>query len=176
MKLLIPLAEGFEDIEALAVIDILRRAGIQIDIVGVPGTVITSKSGVRVMVDKKLSEMKAEDYDGIVLPGGKAVEILGRTSSLLDTIKKLDARKKLIAAICIAPSILAKTGILDSRKATIYPGFEKELPRPRGDKIVVDENIITSQGPGTAIEFALKIIEILKGQQKAGQIRREIIA
>lgn len=177
MKLFIPLAEGFEDIEALTVVDILRRAGITIDTVGVPGSVITSKSGVRVMVDRRLAELRAEDYDGIILPGGeKAVEILNRTTSLLDVIKKLDARGKLIAAICAAPSVLAKTGILEDKKATIYPGLEKQLPRPREDKIVVDRNIITSQGPGTAVEFALKLVETLKGQLKAEKIRREIIA
>lgn len=177
MKLFIPLAEGFEDIEALTVVDILRRAGITIDTVGVPGSAITSKSGVRVMVDRRLADLRAEDYDGIILPGGeKAVEILSKTISLLDAIKKLDARGKLIAAICAAPSVLAKTGILENKKATIYPGLEKQLPRPREDKIVVDKNVITSQGPGTAVEFALKLVETLKGQLKAEKIRREIIA
>ena len=176
MKLFIPLAEGFEDIEALTVVDILRRAGISIDTVGVPGSVITSKSGVRVMVDKRIVEIKAEDYDGIVLPGGgMGVETLGRTNYLLDIIKNLDARGKLIAAICAAPSILAKNGILEGKKASIYPGMEKELPKPRDERVVVDGSIITSQGPGTTIEFALKLVSILKGQAKANQIKTALI-
>ena len=172
-----PLAEGFEDIEAFSVVDILRRADISIDTVGVPGTVITSSSNVRVMVDRKIAEIRAEDYDGVVLPGGgKAVDVLYRTNSLNDIIKKLDDKGKLIAAICAAPSILAKIGILEDRKATIYPGMERELPRPRDDRVIVDKNIVTSQGPGTAIDFALKIVEVLKGESKATQIRKNLIA
>jgi len=156
---------------------VIRRAGIPIDTVGVSGSVVTSSSGVRIMVDRKMIEIKAEDYDGIIIPGGgKAVDILKRTNSLLDIIKRLDAKQKLIAAICAAPTILAKLGVLEERKATVYPGLERELPKPRDDKVVVDKNIITSQGPGTAIEFALKIVEFLKGEAKASQIRRDLIA
>lgn len=177
MRLFIPVAEGFEDIEVFTVVDVMRRAGIPIDTVGVSGSVVTSSSGVRIMVDRKMIEIKAEDYDGIIIPGGgKAVDILKRTNSLLDIIKRLDAKQKLIAAICAAPTILAKLGVLEERKATVYPGLERELPKPRDDKVVVDKNIITSQGPGTAIEFALKIVEFLKGEAKASQIRRDLIA
>lgn len=177
MKLFIPLADGFEDVEAFAVIDILRRADIPIDTVGIPGSVITSSNKVKVMVDRKMIEIRAEDYDGVVLVGGsKAVDILNRTNSLLDIVKKFDAKGKTIAAICAAPTILAKLGVLDNRKATIYPGMERELPKPRDEKVIVDKNVITSQGPGTAIEFALKIVETLKGESKAAQIRRNLIA
>ena len=177
MRLFIPVAEGFEDIEVFSVIDVMRRAGIPIDTVGVSGSVVTSCSGVRVMVDRKMMEIKAEDYDGVIIPGGsKAVDILKRTNSLLEIIKKLDNKQKLVAAICAAPTILAKLGILEERKATVYPGLERELPKPRDDKVIVDKNIITSQGPGTAIEFSLKIVEFLKGEAKAEQIRRDLIA
>jgi len=155
----------------------MRRAGISIDTVGVSGSVVTSSNGVRIMVDKKMLEIKAEDYDGIIIPGGgKAVDILKRTNSLLEIIKRLDSKQKLIAAICAAPTILAKLGVLEERKATVYPGLERELPKPRDDKVVVDKNIITSQGPGTAIEFALKIVEVLKGEGKANQIKNDLIA
>ena len=177
MRLFIPIAEGFEDIEASSIIDVLRRASISVDTVGVSGTVVTSGSGVKVMVDRKMLEVRAEDYDGIVIPGGrKAVDILQRTNSLHEIIKKLDEKGKLIAAICAAPTIISKLGILEDRKATIYPGLERELSKPRDDKVVVDKNIITSQGPGTAIEFALKIVEFLKGEAKARQIRTDLIA
>jgi len=177
MRLFIPVAEGFEDIEVFTVVDVMRRAGISIDTVGVSGSVVTSSNGVRIMVDKKMLEIKAEDYDGIIIPcGGKAVDILKRTNSLLEIIKRLDSKQKLIAAICAAPTILAKLGVLEERKATVYPGLERELPKPRDDKVVVDKNIITSQGPGTAIEFALKIVEVLKGEGKANQIKNDLIA
>jgi 4-methyl-5(b-hydroxyethyl)-thiazole monophosphate biosynthesis len=177
MKLFVPLADGFEDIEALSIIDILRRADVAVDTVGVPGNMITSKSGVRLMVDRKLGEIKAEDYSGVILPGGgNGVENLSRSASLMDIITKLNDKGKMVAAICAAPSILAKIGILEERRATIYPGLERELPKPREDKVVVDGNIITSQGPGTAIDFSLKLVETLKGQSKAEQIRKSLLA
>jgi 4-methyl-5(b-hydroxyethyl)-thiazole monophosphate biosynthesis len=176
MKLFIPFAEGFEEIEALAVVDVLRRAGIKIDTVGVPNSMVTGAHGVRVSVDKRLIELNPEDYDGVVLPGGNPGYLnLGRSTSLIDMIKKLNMKGKLIAAICGAPSILAKAGILENRRATIYPGMEKELPYPRGDRVVVDQNIITSQAPGTAIEFALKIVEVLAGKPRVLALKKELV-
>lgn len=176
MKVFVPLADGFEDVEAMTVIDILRRAGIDVDVVGIPGSVIESRSGVRIMTDKKLSEVNVDEYDGIILPGGnRGVTNLSRSLSLLEMIKRLNTRGKLIAAICAAPLILAKLGILDNRKATIYPGLERELPYPRSQPVVVDENIVTSQGPGTAMEFALKIVELLVGKKEANDLRRKLV-
>jgi len=176
MKVMIPLAEGFEEIEAFSIIDVLRRAGIKVDTVGVVGTVIAGSHGVRVMVDKKITEANPDEYDAIVLPGGSpGYTNLSRSSKLLDIIKKLNYQDKLIAAICASPSILSKLGLLDNKKATIYPGMEKELPYPRGERVVVDRNVITSQGPGTAIEFALKIVEKLVSKEKALQLRRDLV-
>ncbi len=176
MKILVPLANGFEDIEAFTVIDILRRAGIEVDIIGVPGNIITSKVGVRVIVDKNLKDVKVEEYDGIILPGGDpGYKNLEKSKEIIDIIKKMDERKKLIAAICASPSILAKIGLLDDKKATIYPGMEKLLPHPRDERVVIDKNVITSQGPGTAIEFSLKIVEYLSGKQKALALRKALV-
>jgi 4-methyl-5(b-hydroxyethyl)-thiazole monophosphate biosynthesis len=176
MRLVIFLADGFEDIEAFTVIDLLRRASVNIDTVGVPGFQITSKSGIKVFVDKRLAEVKEEDYDGIVLPGGsKNVDILGRTTKVIEFLKKMYAQNKLIAAICAAPSILAKHGLLDNKKATIFPGMEKELPYPRGARVVVDGNIITSQAAGTSMDFALILVEKLVGKAKAMELRKNIV-
>jgi 4-methyl-5(b-hydroxyethyl)-thiazole monophosphate biosynthesis len=176
MKIMVPLAEGFEEIEAFAVVDILRRAGIKVDIVGVVGTVIKSARGVSVMTDKRLAEINPEEYDGIVLPGGYPGYVnLGKTQKIIEIIKNFNDKGKLIAAICASPSILAKAGVLDDKVATIYPGMEKELPHPREGKVVVDKNVITSQGPGTAIEFALKIVEKVLGKEKALQLRRDLV-
>lgn len=176
MKIMIPFADGFEDIEAITVVDVLRRAGIKVDTVGVVGSVITSKNGVRVMVDKRLNEVKAEDYDGIVLPGGsKGVENLSKTASLLEMIKKINKNGKLVCAICAAPSILARIGILDDKKATIFPGMEGEIPYPRSDRVVVDGNVVTSQAAGTAMEFSLKLVEILAGKKKAEELREHLV-
>ncbi|MCS7106072.1 MAG: DJ-1/PfpI family protein [Candidatus Aenigmarchaeota archaeon] len=176
MKILLPLAEGFEEIEAFAVVDILRRAGIKVDLVGVVGTVIKSARGVSVMADKRLAEINPEEYDGIVLPGGNPGYInLGKTQKILEIIKNFNEKGKLIAAICASPSILAKAGVLDDKVATIYPGMEKELPHPREGRVIVDKNVITSQAPGTAIEFALKIVEVLVGKDKALQLKRDLV-
>jgi 4-methyl-5(b-hydroxyethyl)-thiazole monophosphate biosynthesis len=177
MRYMMPLAEGFEEIEAIAVIDILRRAGISVDTVGIMGSTVTGGQGIKLMVDKRLLEVNPDEYGGIILPGGnKGVENLGRSQKVVDIIKKFDSEKKLIAAICAAPSILASNGILDGRKATIFPGMERGLPHPRGEKVVVDGNVITSQAPGTAIEFALALVESISGKGKAVQIKRQIIA
>ncbi len=163
-----PLANGFEEIEALGVISVLRGAQIDVDMVGVVGSVITGGHGVRVMVDKRLSEIKFNDYEGIVIPGGtRGCENLERSKAVMEAIKKFNDQDKLIAGICAAPGIISKTGILNNRKATIYPGMEKELQYPRGDRVVIDNNVITSQGPGTAIEFALAIIEYFLGKESA---------
>lgn len=176
MKLMITLADGFEETEAVAVTDVLRRAGITIDIVGIPSSSVTSKNGIRIMTDKKLNEINVNNYDGIILPGGtKGVENLSKTALLLEMIKRLDAQGKLIAAICAAPSILAKIGVLEGKKATIYPGMERELPYPREDRVVIDSNVITSQAAGTAMEFALAIVEKLKGPGKASELKEHLL-
>jgi 4-methyl-5(b-hydroxyethyl)-thiazole monophosphate biosynthesis len=173
---MVPLADGFEDIEALTVVDILRRAGIKVDTVGVVGTVIVSRSDVRVFADKKISDINADDYDAIVLPGGtQGVQNLSRSSRLIEILKDFNKKGKLIAAICAAPSVLAKIGLLDDKKATIFPGMEKELPKPRAERVVVDGNIITSQAPGTAIEFALAIVGKLLGKEKAYQVEKDLV-
>jgi 4-methyl-5(b-hydroxyethyl)-thiazole monophosphate biosynthesis len=176
MKLFIPLADGFEDIEAFTVVDVLRRAGIKIDTVGVVGSVITSGSNIRLFADKKISDINANEYDGIILPGGsKGVENLSRSGKLLEMLTQLNDKGKLIAAICAAPSLLAKAGILEKKKATIYPGMENQIPYPRGGRIVVDGNVVTSQAPGTAMEFALAIVSRLLGREKAYQLEKDLV-
>ena len=173
---MLPLAEGFEEIEALTVVDVLRRAGINVDTVGVMGSMVTGSHGVRVMTDKKILEINADEYDGIVLPGGNPGYLnLGRSSKIIEILRKFDAEGKLIAAICAAPSVLAKAGVLEGKKATIYPGMEKELPYPRGERVVIDGKIITSQAPGTAMEFALAIVEFLAGKDRAFQMKRQLV-
>lgn len=176
MRVIVPLADGFEDIEALTVVDVLRRAGVKVDTVGVIGTVITSRSNVRLMVDKKISDVNADEYDGIVLVGGdKGVENLGRSGRLLEILTKMNDKGKLIAAICAAPSLLTKAGILEKKKATIYPGMENQIPYPREGRVIVDSNIITSQAPGTALEFSLAIVSKLVGREKAYQLEKDLV-
>jgi 4-methyl-5(b-hydroxyethyl)-thiazole monophosphate biosynthesis len=177
MRILVLLADGFEEIEAITVVDVLRRASIEVDTVGITGAWVTGSHGIKVMADKKISEVDVEKYDGIVLPGGsKGVENLARSSKVKEFLEKMNEKGKLIAAICAAPSVLAKFHILDNKRATIYPGMERELPYPRDERVVVDENVITSQGPGTAIEFSLAIVEKLLGREKAWELKDQLVA
>lgn len=177
MRIMVPLAEGFEEIEALTIVDVLRRAGIKVDTVGISGSIVTGSHGVRVTADRKLIEVIADEYDGIVLPGGNPGYInLGKSAKITEILRQMNENGKLVAAICASPSVLARAGLLENRKATIYPGMENELPYPRGERVVVDGNIVTSQGPGTAMEFALKIVEILLGSSAASRLKRELIA
>lgn len=176
MKILIPLAEGFEEIEATTVVDVLRRAGMEVVSAGIPGTMIRGSRGMYFKTDKKLDEIEPNEFDMLVLVGGDpGYKNLGRSQSVLKAIADFNSQNKKIAAICAAPTILAKMGILDEKRATVYPGFEKQIPRPRGDRVFVDENIITAQGPGTAMEFALKIVEILLGPESARTLKRELV-
>lgn len=175
-KVMVPLANGFEEIEALTVVDVLRRIGIKVDTVGVVSSMIIGSHGIKIITDKRLAEIEEDEYDAIVLPGGDpGYKNLAKTSKIIEILKKMNSKGKLIAAICASPSILAKAGLLEGKRATIYPGMEKELPYPRGDRVVIDGNTITSQGPGTAIEFALAIVEALVGKEKALILKRQLV-
>lgn len=175
-KVLLPLAEGFEEIEASSVIDVLRRSGIDVVTAGLPATMLKGMHGVTFMADKRMEELNIDKFDALVLVGGIPGYInLGKSSSVMGAIKKFNSENKLIAAICASPSILTKAGILENKKATIYPGMEREVPRPRDGRVIVDGNIITSQGPGTSIEFALKIVETLLGKEKSEEIKRSLV-
>jgi 4-methyl-5(b-hydroxyethyl)-thiazole monophosphate biosynthesis len=175
-KVLITLAEGFDEIEALATADVLKRAGLEVVLAGLPGTMVKGRSGIKVMTDKRIDEVDSKDFDCLVLPGGNPGYInLGKSKKVVELINEFDRQKKQIAAICAAPSILAKAGILDDRRATIYPGMEREVPRPRSGKVVIDGHIITSQGPGTTLDFALEIVKALLGKSQADEVRRDLV-
>lgn len=176
MRVFVPLADGFDDIEAFTTINVLRRGGIAVDIVGIVGAMATSQYGIRIFVDRRLNEINPDHYDAVVLPGGNPGYMnLSRSGKLLDLMKRFDADGKLIAAIGASPVILAKLGFLDNKKATVYVGMERELPYPRGAKVVVDDNIITAQGPGAAMDFALKIVEKLMGASVVSSIRSQLV-
>jgi 4-methyl-5(b-hydroxyethyl)-thiazole monophosphate biosynthesis len=175
-KVLIPLAEGFEEIEALATADVLRRAGLDVVLAGLPGTIVKGRSGIKVIADVKIEDVEHKDFDCLVLPGGNPGYVnLSRSKKVFDIINDFNDQEKTIAAICAAPSILGKMGILDNKRATIYPGMEKEIPRPRSGKVVVDEHIITSEGPGTAFDFALEIVKNLLGKSKANEVKKSLV-
>jgi len=159
MRLIVPLAEGFEEIEAVAVIDILRRANIKVDVVGIDDEIVSGRNGIKILCDKIITDVKPEDYDGIVLPGGNpGYKNLENNQQVINFIKAFESRGKLIAAICASPTILEKIGVLEGKKATCYPAMKDKIKNFVNERVVVDKNVITSQGPGTAIEFALEIV------------------
>jgi 4-methyl-5(b-hydroxyethyl)-thiazole monophosphate biosynthesis len=175
MNIVVPLVNGFEEIEALATVDILRRAGFNAVLAGIPGTMLTGNKGVKVIADSKFEDINPEDYQAIVLPGGEGSPSMGKSKKLVSMLRDFNDKKKLIAAICYSPMLLASEGLLDDKKATVYPGNERKIPKPRPDRVVVDGNIITSQGPGTTIEFALKIVEVLAGKDKSDKLAKGLV-
>jgi len=176
MNILLPLVDGFEDIEAVSVIDVLRRAGLQVVTTGLQGTIVHSAHGIKLTADKKLEDVDPDSFDALVLVGGPGYQNLSKSKRLMSIVLKYNEEKKTIGAICAAPLILANLGILDDRKATIYPGMERQISRPRDGKVVVDEHIITSQGPGTAVEFALSLVEKFRGKSEADSVRKSLVA
>ena len=173
------LADGFEEIEALATIDILRRADIPVTTVGVDGNVICGAHDICVTADMPIGEFEFdEDALGIILPGGMpGTKYLGSDARLIGLIAEMDKKEKWLAAICAAPSVLGGLGFLKERRATSYPTCLDGLPVGEylEEKVVIDGNVITSRGVGTAIPFALALIESLFGKDKADEIAASII-
>ena len=176
MKILVPLAEGFEEIETMTIVDVLRRAELKVVTAGLSDTIVKGSIGVKVIADELLQDINPDEFAAIVLPGGAPGYInLSESERVLDIVRDFDSQNKMVAAICGAPTVLARAGILNNKNATVYPGLEKELPKPIDKKVVVDGNIITSQGPGTAMDFALKLVEILSGEDKAKEIEKQLL-
>ena len=166
--------EGVEEIEASAVIDILRRAGLGMTVAGT-NTIITGGHGMKVLPDINIADINADDYDFLVLPGGPGYGNILNSGSVHELIRHFNDKEKLIAAICAAPLVLQKSGILEAKAATAYPGMEKSLKNPKEQNVVIDQNIITSRGPGTAIEFSLKIVETLIGKAMSDKLRKDLV-
>lgn len=179
-QVLIPLAQGCEELEAVTLIDILRRAGIMVVTAGLdPGPVVASR-GVRLIPDIPLDEALGQEFDMVVLPGGAAgVEHLDRDPRIRDLLSKMAQSGRLIAAICAAPKVLANAGLLRGRKATGYPGILDQMGLQEvtlsQEAIVKDGNLITSRGPGTAMDLALTLVENLMGKEKKDEVERALV-
>lgn len=177
LRALVPLADGCEELEAVTIIDILRRAEIDVTVAGLEGGEVAASRGVRILPDTDLESAMKDAYDVIVLPGGGGgAQRLKADSRLRDLLQKMAADGKYVAAICAAPTVLAAAGLLDNKTATSYPGYlDADLPpgcRYSEDAVVEDGKVITSRGPGTAMDFALKLVERLAGAER----RREVEA
>lgn len=167
-KVFVFLADGFEEVEGLAVVDLLRRAGIETTMISVSDTVeILGAHGIVVSADKVFDEVGFEDVDMLILPGGTTgVKNLKKHEELCELLKTFHNNEKMIGAICAAPTLLNKLGILDGKTATCYKSLAEELTNANyvNQKVVVDGNVITSQGFGTSIDFGLAIVEHFCGR------------
>lgn len=172
------LANGFEEIEALAPVDLLRRAGVEVKTLGVGGSVITGSHGIPVTTDLLAQDAPLTDaLDAVILPGGmpgtKNLEASAAVQAALDYAA---AHDKLICAICAAPSVLGHKGLLKGKEAIAFPGFENDLTSAFISKkaVVTDGKIITAKGAGVAVDFGLAIVAALKGAETAAKIRSAI--
>ena len=168
-KVLVPLAEGCEEIEAVSVINILRRAGVDVVVAGLNTKPVYGSRGVIFLADVDLDTALKSDYDMIVLPGGQpGVNNLQADIRVINIVQRMAAQNKFITAICAAPSLLATAGVLDGKRATSFPGALDTFPNVQQQQqaIVEDGKIITSRGPGTAMDFALLLVERLCGKEK----------
>jgi len=174
-SVLIPLAQGCEEIEAVTVIDLLRRAGIEVVTAGLTEGPVHASRGVVLLPDTTLDAALQQAFDMVVLPGGMpGSKHLTDDAHLRTLLKQMAASGKFVAAICAAPMALHAAGLLEGRWATSFPGVLDRLPGSHhysSDTVVVDGNIVTSRGPGTAMDFALTLIELLAG--KSGRMEVE---
>lgn len=167
-RVLIPLAPGFEEIEAITVVDILRRAGIEVVVAGLRPGAVSGSHQIRVMPDLDLEDVLDQQFDMIALPGGMpGADNLEKDHRVMDLLRRADEQGAYTAAICAAPKVLAAAGLLENRRATSYPGFLDPDAVPgmelADEAVVQDDRRITSRGAGTAMDFALSLVENLAG-------------
>ncbi len=179
-NVLVPLANGCEELEAVTIIDLLRRAEINVTTAGLEEGSIKASRGVVLLPDTTLDQALTKDYEMIVLPGGlPGSDYLDQDPRIQKLLKNMIAGGKLVAAICAAPKVLANAGLLENKSATSYPGVLDEFNLPKtnytGDAVTIDGNIITSRGPGTAMDFALTLIEELVGKEKRDSVEAGLV-
>lgn len=167
-RVLVPLAQGCEELEAVTIIDLLRRAGIEVVTASLDEQTIQASRGVKLIADVRLDDVINEDFDMIVLPGGlPGADHLDQDERIHSLLRRMHDNGKYMAAICAAPKVLANAGLLEDKQATSYPGFIDKMNLPKTQvlemPVVTDDKLITSRGPGTAMDFALELIEILSG-------------
>lgn len=173
------LAEGFEEIEAISIIDVLRRAELNVEIISVTGKhEVTGSHQIKVIADKLFENVDYSLIDMIVLPGGMpGATNLNKHAGLRNQIQEFNKNGKPLGAICAAPLVFGQLGLLEDKNATCFPGFEKYLQGARitGTFAETDGNIITGKGAGVAIQFALKIVEKLKGKALADELAQRMV-
>lgn len=179
-RILVPLAEGFETIEALAVVDVFRRAGVQVDLAAVGDTLqVTSSHQVRVTADLFLSQCLERNYDLVVVPGGiPGAQNLQKSELLAEILKKQRQQEKLYGAICAAPAlVLEPHGLLLGKKATCHPGFVGQLADQSaiGERVVCDDNCVTAKGAGVSVDFALELLARVAGEETRRAVAKGMV-
>jgi len=178
-KVCVPLAEGFEEIEAVSLIDVMRRGGIEVIVAGVEKELVIGANGITVKADTDIKEVKADDLDMVVLPGGwGGTHILAEEESVQQLLRDMKEKEKIVGAICAAPFALKQAGVLNDRY-TCYPSVEEQIGTDGytdKEKVVIDGNVMTSRGPGTAICFGLAIVRKLVGEDVYEQLKGGLLA
>ena len=172
-NVLVLFAEGSEELEAITIVNILRRAGVSVTLAGLDAGALRGSRGVVLAPDNTLDAVLHEDFDMIVLPGGQpGTNHLKADARVLKLVQSMAQEGKYVAAICAAPSVLATAGLLDGKQATSFPGALTPFPKVKQQQaaIVEDDKIITSRGPGTAMDFALTLVERLAGSAKRQEV------
>ena len=177
MAVLVPLVEGFEEIEAVTVIDVLRRAGLEVVVAGLTEGPVRGSRGIVVTPDTTMEAVAGVAYEAVVLPGGPGSKALAEDARVRQALQAVVAREGLLGAICAAPAVvLQPLGLVEGRRATCHPGLASQLPGRADERVVRDGNLVTSQGPGTAMDFALALVEHLAGPDTAAEVRRAAVA
>lgn len=174
-RVLCILENGFEEIEAIAPVDLLRRAGVEVIVAGVSSREVTGKCGITVKAEALLSEVSGDAFDALFLPGGPAVMELRMNAAVIGIIRNFHSEGKVIAAICAAPLLLKDAGLLDGARYTAHFSTAVELPENTGDRVVADGKLLTSRGAGTAVEFGLAFVGQLCGKEAANQVARAVM-
>ncbi|MEK9628423.1 MAG: DJ-1 family glyoxalase III [Nitrospinota bacterium] len=174
---LVAIAPGFEEIETITPVDILRRAGARVTLAGTIPGVLEGSRGVKVQPDALLDDVLNQEFDLICLPGGQpGTDNLKKDPRIETILKRMKDEDKHIAAICAAPLVLQKAGILEDKSMTCHPSVQGEFGSYIKDRVVVDEKLVTSQSPGTAMEFSLKLVEILFGEERLNKVNDGVLA
>ncbi len=177
MHAIVPLAEGFEEIEAVTIIDVLRRAGVQVTAVFLKKNPVMGSHAITVTADKNIDDIKSSDFDCIVLPGGMpGSSNLREDPRIISLVREFSGSDRITAALCAAPLVLGHAGVLRGKRATCFPGFEDQMTgaTPLPDPVVHDGKVITGRGPGCAIPFALELVAALAGKDVAESLKENM--